>query len=92
MMATDAVKILHNRYIKGNPEREASVEEERQIAAMERVIEALVDCHTHPGKERTLNEGRDCYAKRVKHSHVIIDLEPWQKVRKALLDLGILGG
>ena len=53
---------------------------------------AVGKCHTHTGKERTLNQGRDCYSERMGHDHVIIDLEDWQAVRKCLLDIGILGG
>ena len=52
----------------------------------------VAECHTHPGKERTLNESRDCYSSRMGHLHIIIDSEKWQAVRKCLLEIGILGG
>jgi len=51
------------------------------------LIDSIEACHTHPGKERMLNEGADSYSTRVKHNHVIIDLAAWKKVKKALFDL-----
>ena len=34
----DAISILHKRYVKGDPEREASVEEERLNAKIARMV------------------------------------------------------
>jgi len=71
--------------------KELNEKEENLSKEVKELIEAVGKCHTHPGKERTL-DGYNSYNSRVGHSHVIIDEKEWNKVRRILLTMGIIGG
>lgn len=59
-MTTKTIEILYDRYIKGKPEREASVEEERGLAKKER--ESWPICpYCHKEMIPTRYEGEHCW-------------------------------